>query len=169
MSETPDSQAPVAHSCNPSYSGGRDQEDRSLKPVQENSSQDPVSKKPTTKKGWLSGSRWRPWVRAPVPEKKKKRKKHQTHKLISHTRCNPLTWVYQRNTLRLRLVGTMARHPATCHLTPLHLTPLHLQVLKLIFLHLLALPVPPAQSSETWSFIIHICYCAKCNMLSESY
>jgi hypothetical protein len=25
---------PVAHACNPSYSGGRDQEDRGLKPAQ---------------------------------------------------------------------------------------------------------------------------------------
>jgi hypothetical protein len=28
---------PVAHTCNPSYSGVRDQEDRSLKPLQANS------------------------------------------------------------------------------------------------------------------------------------
>jgi hypothetical protein len=33
----------VEHTCNPSYSGGRDQEDR--KPAQANSSQDPISKK----------------------------------------------------------------------------------------------------------------------------
>jgi hypothetical protein len=32
------SQAPVAHACNPSYSGGRDQEDRGWKPAQANSS-----------------------------------------------------------------------------------------------------------------------------------
>jgi hypothetical protein len=36
--ETKRSQAPVAHACNPSYSGGRDQEDRSLKPTQAKSS-----------------------------------------------------------------------------------------------------------------------------------
>jgi hypothetical protein len=36
----------MAHVCNPSYSGGRDQEDRSLKPAWGNSSQDPISKKP---------------------------------------------------------------------------------------------------------------------------
>jgi hypothetical protein len=30
----------VAHACNPSYSGARDQEDQSLKPAQANSSQD---------------------------------------------------------------------------------------------------------------------------------
>jgi hypothetical protein len=34
----------VAHTCNPSYSGGRDQEDHRLKLVQANSSQDPMSK-----------------------------------------------------------------------------------------------------------------------------
>jgi hypothetical protein len=32
------SQMPVAHACNPSYSGGRDQEDGGLKPVWEKSS-----------------------------------------------------------------------------------------------------------------------------------
>jgi hypothetical protein len=47
--------APVAHACNLSYSGGRDQEDRGLKPAQANSSRDPISKKPITKKGWQSG------------------------------------------------------------------------------------------------------------------
>jgi hypothetical protein len=41
---------PVAHTCNPSYSGGRDQEDRGSKPTQINSSQDPLLKKPFTKR-----------------------------------------------------------------------------------------------------------------------
>jgi hypothetical protein len=40
----------VAHTCNPSYSGGRDQEDRSLKPAQANSSQDPIFKILNTKR-----------------------------------------------------------------------------------------------------------------------
>jgi hypothetical protein len=40
----------VAHACNPSYSGGRDQEDQGLKPAQANSSQDPISKIPITKR-----------------------------------------------------------------------------------------------------------------------
>jgi hypothetical protein len=44
------SQAPVAHACNPSYSGGRDQEDQGLKPACANSSQDSISKMPNTKK-----------------------------------------------------------------------------------------------------------------------
>jgi hypothetical protein len=41
----------VAHACNPSCSGGRDQEDQDLKPAQTNSSRNPISKKPFTKKG----------------------------------------------------------------------------------------------------------------------
>jgi hypothetical protein len=35
----------VAHACNPSYSGGRDQEDRGSKPAWANSFRDPISKK----------------------------------------------------------------------------------------------------------------------------
>jgi hypothetical protein len=48
----------VTHTCNPSYSGGRDQEDHSSKPAPANSVQDPISKKEkknTQKKGWWSG------------------------------------------------------------------------------------------------------------------
>jgi hypothetical protein len=33
----------VAHACNPSYSGGRDQKDQGLKPAQANSSRDSIS------------------------------------------------------------------------------------------------------------------------------
>jgi hypothetical protein len=47
---------PVAHSYNPSYSGGRDQEDCSLKPAWANSSARPYLKKPFSKIGlveWL--------------------------------------------------------------------------------------------------------------------
>jgi hypothetical protein len=57
----------VAHSYNPSYSGGRDQEDWGSKSAQANSSQDPISKNPSLKKGCWSDSRWRPWVQAPEP------------------------------------------------------------------------------------------------------
>jgi hypothetical protein len=39
-----------AYSCNPSYSGGRDQEDHSLKPAWANSLQDPISKKNPSQK-----------------------------------------------------------------------------------------------------------------------
>jgi hypothetical protein len=42
---------PVAHTCNPSSSGGRDQEDHDLKPAWAYSSRDPILKKTITKKG----------------------------------------------------------------------------------------------------------------------
>jgi hypothetical protein len=45
------SQALVPHTCDSSYSGGRDQEDRDLKPAQANSLRDPILKKPITQKG----------------------------------------------------------------------------------------------------------------------
>jgi hypothetical protein len=46
----------MAHACNPSYSGGRDQEDQGSKQAQANSSQDTILKKTIIKKGWWSGS-----------------------------------------------------------------------------------------------------------------
>jgi hypothetical protein len=50
-------QALQAHACNPRDSGGADQENRGSKSAQANSSGDPISKTPITKKGlvveWL--------------------------------------------------------------------------------------------------------------------
>jgi hypothetical protein len=63
-----------AHTCNPGYSDGRDQEDCGLKPAQDNSSQDPVLKKPITKIGLVE------WLKVKAPSlkpstgKKKKKK-----------------------------------------------------------------------------------------------
>jgi hypothetical protein len=58
-------QVPVAHTCNCSFSGGRDQ--RQLEQI----AHETLSQKtPITKKGWLSGSRCRPWVQTPVLQKK---------------------------------------------------------------------------------------------------
>jgi hypothetical protein len=51
----------VVHTCNCSYSGGRDQEDGGSKPVQANSLKDPILKNPSQKKAWWSGSK-------PLPE-----------------------------------------------------------------------------------------------------
>jgi hypothetical protein len=62
---------PVAHACNPSYSEAEISKTAVQKPAQINSSWDPISKKPFTKKDWWSGSRCRHWVQAPVPPKKK--------------------------------------------------------------------------------------------------
>jgi hypothetical protein len=49
LKKTKTSQALVAHSYNPSYSGDRDQEDCGLKPARANSSRDPISKSPSQK------------------------------------------------------------------------------------------------------------------------
>jgi hypothetical protein len=44
---------PGAHACNPSYLGGRDQEDHDgSKPAHTNNLRYPISKKPVIKKGW---------------------------------------------------------------------------------------------------------------------
>jgi hypothetical protein len=40
----------VAHACNPSYSGCRDQEDHGSKPAQANSLRNPILKIPITKR-----------------------------------------------------------------------------------------------------------------------
>jgi hypothetical protein len=44
--------APMDHAYNPIYSGGRDQEDHSLKPAEANSSRAPISEIPNTNIGW---------------------------------------------------------------------------------------------------------------------
>jgi hypothetical protein len=49
----------VVHASNPSYSRSTDKEDRLSKPAQANGWQDPILKKPFTRKGWWSGSRSR--------------------------------------------------------------------------------------------------------------
>jgi hypothetical protein len=53
----------------------RDQEDRSSKPAQANSSQDPILKKTFTKIGLVEWFKVKPRVQALVPQKKKKKKK----------------------------------------------------------------------------------------------
>jgi hypothetical protein len=66
---------PVAHACNPSYSGGRDQEKRSSKPAQANSSWDPyLQKNPSQKRagGFAQGES--PEFK---PQDSKKRKKEK--------------------------------------------------------------------------------------------
>jgi hypothetical protein len=65
-------QALVVHAYNPSYFGGRDQEDCGSKPTWTNSSWDPISIKASIKRGWRSAylTNIRPWVHTPVHRKK---------------------------------------------------------------------------------------------------
>jgi hypothetical protein len=66
------------HTCNLSYSGGRDQEDRGLNPAWANSSKDPVLKNPSQKRvGGMAqgvGSEFKPQYH----QKKKKKKGEKT-------------------------------------------------------------------------------------------
>jgi hypothetical protein len=50
--------APVAHTYNPSYLGGRDQKDHDLKPACANSSMRPYLEKPFTKIGLVKQLKW---------------------------------------------------------------------------------------------------------------
>jgi hypothetical protein len=77
---------PVAHACNPSYSGGRHQEDQGLKPAWANNFQGSILKKQT---GVGDLAQWkstclasaRPRVRSLAPKKKgKNRKKKKQNK-----------------------------------------------------------------------------------------
>jgi hypothetical protein len=68
----------VAHACNPSYLGGKDQEDCSLKPAQArlagNSLQDPISKKAIMKKDVVEWLKVYPLSSNPSTAKKQKQK-----------------------------------------------------------------------------------------------
>jgi hypothetical protein len=69
--------APVAHVCNPSYSGGRDQENRGSKPAWTNRSRDPILKNPLQKGlvEWLK-------VQALSSSSTAKKKKKRTHNTV---------------------------------------------------------------------------------------
>jgi hypothetical protein len=65
----------VAHAYNPSYSGGRGQEDCGSKPAWENSSRDPIFKKPFTKIGLVEWLKVKALSSSLSTAKKKKKKK----------------------------------------------------------------------------------------------
>jgi hypothetical protein len=67
----------MAHVYNPSYSGGRDQEDHDLKPVQANSLRDPISNKPITKIGLVEWLKMKALSSSPSTAKKKKKEKRK--------------------------------------------------------------------------------------------
>jgi hypothetical protein len=62
---------PGGSHCNPCYSGGRDQEDRSLKPAWANSSRDPILKKLFTKIGLVGWLKVKALSSSPSTAKKK--------------------------------------------------------------------------------------------------
>jgi hypothetical protein len=70
----PQRREPVAHACNPSYSGGRDQEDLSSKSAQAKSSARPYLDKSLTKTGV------REWLKAKTEFKPQYRQKKKNNK-----------------------------------------------------------------------------------------
>jgi hypothetical protein len=74
----------VAHTCDPSYSGGRNQEDRGSKPAWANSSARPYLKKSFTQIGLMEWLKVKVQFKVQYHKKKKKRKKER--KKVA--RCN---------------------------------------------------------------------------------
>jgi hypothetical protein len=71
LSKVPYSQALVAHTCNPSYSRGRDQEDCSSKSALANSSTRPYFKKPFTETGLVEWLKVKALILSPSSMEKK--------------------------------------------------------------------------------------------------
>jgi hypothetical protein len=71
-------QVPVAHTCNPSYSAGRDQEDRGSKPARANSLRDLISKKTLHKNRAVGVAQSESPEFKPQYHKKKKTKKRES-------------------------------------------------------------------------------------------
>jgi hypothetical protein len=67
----------VAYICNLSYSGSRVQEDQGSKPAQANSSQDPILKKPFTKKRAGGVAQGIALSSSPSTKKKEKEKQNE--------------------------------------------------------------------------------------------
>jgi hypothetical protein len=90
--------APVVHTYNPSYSGGRYQEDHSLKPAQANSLWDPILKNPSQKSaGGVAqgvGSKFKPQChkKPPIKQNPKTPKLQQTELLRANFMRNVKHW-----------------------------------------------------------------------------
>jgi hypothetical protein len=84
--------APLVHACNPSYSGGRDQEDHGQKPAQADSSRDPILKNPSQKyrSGGVvqgEGPEFKPQYRKKKKKKKKKLPAELCSGVVPHVLC----------------------------------------------------------------------------------
>jgi hypothetical protein len=80
--ERPESQVPVVHACNCSYSGGRDQEHCGSKPARANSSQDPIVKRNPSRKRAGGVAQGEGPEFEPQYHKKKKGKKERAEKML---------------------------------------------------------------------------------------
>jgi hypothetical protein len=81
----------AAHACHPSYSGGRDQEDHSWRPVKANSLQDHISKKKKKPQKRIGGvaQGLGPEFKLQVTHKKKKkeRERQELYWLLYQRKC----------------------------------------------------------------------------------
>jgi hypothetical protein len=68
----------MAYACNPSYSGGSDQEDHSLKPAQANGLWDSIAKIPITKGAGGVAEDVEPEFKPQYHKKKKKKNQQMT-------------------------------------------------------------------------------------------
>jgi hypothetical protein len=75
----------VAHACNPSYSGSKDQEDQGLNPTWANTSRDPILKNSITKTGLMEWLKVKALNSRPSPTIENKQTNKQTHN-YKHTK-----------------------------------------------------------------------------------
>jgi hypothetical protein len=76
----------VTHACNPDYQEAEIKRTAVQSQPRTNSSRDPILKKPVIKKGWWSGSTYRPRVQVPVPKKKKEGHINRISRVHNHWR-----------------------------------------------------------------------------------
>jgi hypothetical protein len=89
---------PVAHAYNPSYSGGRYQDDCGLKPARANSSWDPILKISFTKKGLVE------WFKRKVLSSSKKRKRKRiVLKSFLYKKAYQIRYIYENLLLKMYL------------------------------------------------------------------
>jgi hypothetical protein len=77
----------VAHACNPSYSGGRDQENFGSKPARENSFKRPYLEKPFTKIGLMEWLKVKALSSSPSTTRKKKSTHYKKGLAHSYNPC----------------------------------------------------------------------------------
>jgi hypothetical protein len=95
----------MKHACNPSCSGGTNQEDRGSKPAQAKSSARPYLEKPFTKIGLVEWLKVKALSSSPSTTKKKERKKltkyyREKLKIKRNLRNIPCSQVKSQNTIK---------------------------------------------------------------------
>jgi hypothetical protein len=106
----------VAHSCNPSYSGGRDQEDFGSKPAQANSSAGPYLEKPFTKIGLVG------WLKVKAlssssstakqkKQKTKKKEEEEKHRILERFKRRNIFLFQQASSFKVMIASSAPLFP----------------------------------------------------------